>query len=92
MNLQDVIHKVWPDVRKRHLFPELPTPEIVESEEEAVSIQMKGKTIQIDQETLEALAKAMPIETGLKGVVTPIHPGALKFWQEKDLTLPGVSE
>ncbi|MBT3606242.1 MAG: hypothetical protein HN521_24490, partial [Candidatus Latescibacteria bacterium] len=62
MNLQDVIHKVWPDVRKRHLFPELPTPEIVESEEEAVSIQMKGKTIQIDQETLEALAKAMPIE------------------------------
>jgi uncharacterized protein len=37
-------------------------------------------------------AKAMSIETGLKGVVTPIHPGALKFWQEKDLTLPGVSE
>ena len=30
-------------------------------------------------------AKSMAIETGLKGVVTPIHPGALKFWQEKRL-------
>ena len=33
-------------------------------------------------------AKSMSIETGLKGVVTPIHPGALKFWQEKGLTIP----
>jgi len=28
-------------------------------------------------------AKSMSIATGLKGVVTQIHPGALKFWQEK---------
>ena len=62
MNLQDVIKKVWPEVRKRHLFPELPTPELVESGDESVSIQMKGKTIQIDQETLEALSKVMPVE------------------------------
>ena len=37
-------------------------------------------------------AKSMSIETGLKGVVTPIHPGALKFWQEKGLTIPTMSE
>jgi uncharacterized protein len=37
-------------------------------------------------------AKSMTVETGLKGVVTPIHPGALKFWQEKDLTIPGMAE
>jgi uncharacterized protein len=37
-------------------------------------------------------AKSMAIETGLKGVVTPIHPGAAKFWQEKDLTIPGMVE
>ena len=46
------------------------------------------------QEGLEYLisvhnsAKSMSIETGLKGVVTSIHPGALKFWQEKGLTIP----
>jgi uncharacterized protein len=37
-------------------------------------------------------AKSMSIETGLKGVVTPIHPGALKFWQEKGLTISGMTE
>jgi uncharacterized protein len=33
-------------------------------------------------------ARSMAVETGLKGVVTPIHPGALKFWQEKGLHIP----
>jgi TRAP transporter TAXI family solute receptor len=27
--------------------------------------------------------KAMKIEDGLKGIVTPVHPGAEKFWKEK---------
>jgi len=29
--------------------------------------------------------KEMAIETGVKGIVTPIHPGAKKFWKEKGL-------
>ncbi len=37
-------------------------------------------------------AKSMAVETGLKGVVTPIHPGAIKFWQEKGLTIPEMAE
>jgi uncharacterized protein len=55
-------------------------------------------TSMFSQEGLEYLvsvhnsAKSMSIETGLKGVVTPIHPGALKFWQEKGLTIPGMAE
>lgn len=27
--------------------------------------------------------KAMSVKDGLKGIVTPIHPGAVKFWKEK---------
>jgi TRAP-type uncharacterized transport system substrate-binding protein len=34
----------------------------------------------------------MSVETGLKGVVTPIHPGALKFWQEKGISIPVMAE
>ena len=30
-------------------------------------------------------AKAMSIENGLKGIVTPLHPGAEKFWKEKGI-------
>ncbi|MBL3601712.1 MAG: TAXI family TRAP transporter solute-binding subunit [gamma proteobacterium endosymbiont of Lamellibrachia anaximandri] len=29
--------------------------------------------------------KEMSIETGVKGVVTPMHPGAVKFWKEKGM-------
>ena len=28
-------------------------------------------------------AKAMSIESGINGIVTPLHPGAEKFWKEK---------
>ncbi len=30
--------------------------------------------------------KAMAVEKGLNGIVTPIHPGAEKFWKEKGVT------
>lgn len=33
-------------------------------------------------------ASAMSIETGLSGVVTKIHPGAVKFWTQKGLQIP----
>lgn len=29
--------------------------------------------------------KAMKIETGITGIVTPLHPGAEKFWKEKGI-------
>lgn len=29
--------------------------------------------------------KEMAVETGVKGIVTPIHPGAEKFWKEKGI-------
>ena len=30
-------------------------------------------------------AKAMSIESGINGIVTPLHPGAEKFWKEKGI-------
>jgi len=29
--------------------------------------------------------KEMSIKTGINGIVTPLHPGAEKFWKEKGL-------
>ncbi len=28
---------------------------------------------------------AMSVEDGVKGIVTPLHPGAKKFWEEKGI-------
>jgi len=36
---------------------------------------------------VKSTAKSMSIEGALTGVVTPVHPGAQKFWKEKGLTL-----
>ena len=37
-------------------------------------------------------AKSMSVESGLQGVVTPIHPGAIQFWQEKGISIPVMAE
>jgi TRAP-type uncharacterized transport system substrate-binding protein len=29
--------------------------------------------------------KEMSIEKGANGIVTPMHPGAIKFWKEKGI-------
>jgi hypothetical protein len=29
--------------------------------------------------------KEMSLQTGVNGIVTPMHPGAIKFWKEKGL-------
>ena len=29
--------------------------------------------------------KEMAVETGINGIVTPLHPGAEKFWKEKGM-------
>jgi uncharacterized protein len=36
---------------------------------------------------VKSTAKEMSVAEGLKGVVTPVHPGAAKFWTESGLTL-----
>ncbi len=36
---------------------------------------------------VKSTAKSMSIDGALIGIVTPVHPGAQKFWQEKGLTL-----
>lgn len=34
---------------------------------------------------IKKTAKAMSVENGIKGIVTPLHPGAIRFWKEKGI-------
>ena len=34
---------------------------------------------------VKSTAKAMSVEKGIEGIVTPLHPGAEKFWKEKGI-------
>jgi TRAP-type uncharacterized transport system substrate-binding protein len=37
---------------------------------------------------VKSTARAMSVENGLNGIVTPLHPGAAKFWRGHGLTVP----
>jgi TRAP-type uncharacterized transport system substrate-binding protein len=41
---------------------------------------------------VKSTAKAMSVEGGLNGVVTPVHPGAVKFWTDHGLTVSGAQK
>jgi len=38
--------------------------------------------------TAHKAAKSMSVENGLEGVSIPLHPGAVKFWEEAGLSVP----
>lgn len=56
---QAIIDRVWPDVRKRHLFPELPRP-VASADEEVSSVDVTDKQITLSVSAGEALAKHVP--------------------------------
>jgi hypothetical protein len=58
---QAIVDRVWPDVRRRHLFPELPKP-VVSEEDGVSSVDMTEKQITLSLETSELLARHVPKE------------------------------
>src|SRR5262245_20191358 len=61
MNLEDIIAAVWPRVRRKHLFPQLPTPRVGESASTA-AVEMQHKQIVLNAAFCEQLAANMPVE------------------------------
>lgn len=53
--------RIWASVRKRHLFPELPLPEVVDGGGK-VAIEMKGKQIRMDRGFCERMAEKLTEE------------------------------
>lgn len=68
MDFQQILERAWPRVRERHLFPELPAPEVAEGEE-MVAIQMRGKQIRLNRAHCEALAEHMPPDVAVEALL-----------------------
>jgi hypothetical protein len=56
--LDDTLKEIWPRVRSKHLFPELPTP-ICGEGEERVGLDIKGKKILISREFVAVMSQAL---------------------------------
>ncbi|HJY80942.1 MAG TPA: hypothetical protein VKK81_07660, partial [Candidatus Binatia bacterium] len=61
MNLQEIISAVWPRVRRKHLFPQLPTPQVGENASTA-AVEMQQKQIVVNAAFCEQLAVNLSIE------------------------------
>jgi len=68
MMFEDILKRIWPRIRRKHLFPQLPTPQLTESEEE-VALEMKSKQLQINRAFLEALRDRMSPEDVLEALL-----------------------
>ena len=67
-DLENKLKKIWPEVRKQHLFPELPAPEYGEGEED-VGLDMKGKQIYISKEFVEEMSPVLEPREVLEGLL-----------------------
>jgi len=67
-DLDRILQEIWPEVRKRHLFPELPAPTCAEGEQR-VGLDMKKKRISISKEFVEEMARGMRPAEVLEGLL-----------------------
>lgn len=68
MSWQDVITDLWPHVRRKHLWPELPLPHI-DSIAMPVAMEMRNKQITLNLDTCNALAMHLPRATVVEALL-----------------------
>jgi len=68
-NLQAILEEIWPKVRKKHLYPEIPMPKVKEPstrkeeravEDEEVGLEMKQKQLTISGAFVQQMSDKMP--------------------------------
>ncbi len=68
MDREELLKKIWPKVRKKHLYPQLPMPEFVEGEE-LVGLEMKSKKLQLNTAFLDLMKEKMAEEDVLEALL-----------------------
>lgn len=61
MNLQEVLYSVWPRVRRKHLFPELPMPQLGE-DMGLTAVVLQRRQIIVNAALCQQLAEQMPVD------------------------------
>ncbi|MBW1982571.1 MAG: hypothetical protein JRJ12_15275 [Deltaproteobacteria bacterium] len=68
----ETLHKslalLWPQVRRRHLYPELPFPKLERSDSRA-ALEIRDKQIVLNLDYALAMSSKLPVETVLSGLL-----------------------
>ncbi len=67
-DLQELLEQLWPEVRRRHLFPEIPMPRF-DSNRSPVAMEMRNKQIILNLEYIRAMSSILPEATVLEALL-----------------------
>jgi hypothetical protein len=67
-SLNEILKDIWPKVRRKHLFPELPVPELAQNTAQ-VAIDMKCKKICISEEFVADLSRKLEPTEIIEGLL-----------------------
>lgn len=67
-HLNDMLNSIWPNVRARHFYPELPRPRLTEGQER-VALEMKGKKISLSTAFVNEMSRFMDPRRILEGLL-----------------------
>ena len=66
--LQEMLQRLWPEVRRRHLYPELPFPRF-DNSSSPVAMEIRNKQIILNLDYIEAMSHLLPAETILEALL-----------------------
>jgi len=66
--LQELLEQLWPEVRRRHLFPEIPMPRF-DSDHSSVAMEMRNKQIILNLEYIRTMSTVLPAKTVLEALL-----------------------
>ena len=59
MEIKDIILEIWPKVRQKHCFPQIPVPEVTDGTEDT-ALEIKSKQLYVSKPFCQKLAHTMP--------------------------------
>jgi len=68
MELKEILERKWPEVKRKHLFPQLPVPQLVEGEGD-VALEIKSKQISISASFIEQFEGRMAEEEVIEALL-----------------------
>jgi len=65
---RQLLDKIWPEVRKKHFFPELPKPIIFKSVDD-IGLEIKSKQITLSYSFIEEASRKLPAENVIEALL-----------------------
>ena len=67
-DLEELLKRLWPEVRRRHLYPEIPLPRFDDSPS-PVAMEIRNKQIILNLDYISTMTRSLPAETVLEALL-----------------------